>query len=124
MSSRSAASTSGSPVQRSSSAGSSPASLAARAITSGSSSRRPVKQRTRSRRSSVPQRSGVRIRAATTARHAGRLAATAGGGLQAIGMPYWRCRCLRPCASRSGVKAGFGSSDSTTRCVVQAIWSP
>jgi hypothetical protein len=87
MSARSAASTSGASVHVSSSAGSIPASAAARAITAGSSSGRPEKHSTRSRRSSGPQRSSDWSLAATTARQASTVAATRGGGVHAIGIP-------------------------------------
>ena len=42
---------------------------------------------TRSRRSSGPQRSSERRRAATTARHACTVAWSAGAGVHAIGIP-------------------------------------
>ena len=59
MSARSSASTSGSALQRSSSAGSSPASVAAWAIVSGSSSNQPEKFRTLSLRIRWRIRSGA-----------------------------------------------------------------
>ena len=88
MSARSAASVSGSRIQPSSSPGSIPASVAARAIVAGSSSASPAKVSTRRRRSSGPQRSSERSRAATTARHACTVACErAAAGVHAIGIP-------------------------------------
>ncbi len=65
-----------------------PASVAAPAIVSGSSSSSPEKWRTRSRLSSARSPSGARRRAATTARHAGTVAAMRDRTEVSIGMPW------------------------------------
>ncbi len=64
-----------------------PASRAAAAIVAGSSRSSPAKWRTRRRRSNARMRSGAWRRAATTARHAGIVAAMRGRTDVSIGMP-------------------------------------
>ena len=81
-----------------------PASRAAASIVSGSSSSWPEKWRMRRRRSSGRSASGACRRAATTARHAGMVAAMRGRTEVSIGIPWSRAMAAKARDCFSGVK--------------------
>jgi hypothetical protein len=82
-----------------------PASRAAAWMVSGSSSSWPEKWRMRRRRSSGRSASGACRRAATTARHAGIVAAMRGRTEVSIGIPWSPAIEAKACACFAGVKA-------------------
>jgi hypothetical protein len=105
MSSASASSTRGSSIQRASAPRSIAALAAARSSISGSSSMAsPAKLCTRRQRSSRRACSGACSRAATTARHAGRVAAIRARSLVSIGIPWSRAIVRNAAACFCGVK--------------------
>ena len=124
MSARSTGSTAGFFSHVRISSGSISASVAARSITSGSSSASPVKVSTRSRRRKAGSRSGACRRVATTARHAGSDAPSS-TGRQSIGIPYSSCSRRRLFDTFSGGNSSPGrSSASTTMCSSHSICAP
>ena len=79
----------------------------------------------RSRRSSDRSNSGACSRAATTARHAGTLAAIRGRTRVSIGMPCSRAIIANAADRRSGVKSPWSvESESPTMQVRHSRWSP
>ena len=103
-------------------------SAASSSIRGSSSSASPAKLWTRRQRSSLWACSGAWRRAATTASHAGRVAAILGRCEVSIGMPCSRAMCRNADACFSGVnpRSRYCSADSasTTIRTVHSTSSP